>query len=443
MISFTTAAINVALPAIGKQFTLNAVVMGWIVTAYILAMGVIMVPFGKIADIYGRRKIFVYSAVLLTVSLIAGAMAPNAVVLMTARVFQGIASGMIGVAYVPILISVYPAEQRGRVLGINVAVVYIGLSLAPVIGGLLTQYFGWRSIFVTSALLSTIISVMAIWKMKGEWAEAKGESFDLVGSVIFGLSLVAIIYGVSILPAILAVWLLVLGFFGIGLFIIWENRQPAPVLDVNLFRKSRVFAMSNLAALFNYCITFTISLLVNLYLQYIKGFEPRYAGLILVVQPVMQAAVSPLMGRLSDKIKPQIMSSIGMALATIGLIMFIFLTDSTPLSYIIGGEIVLGVGFGAFISPNTNAIMSSVDKRFYSVASAVSGTTRTVGQMLSLGVVTLLFSIYIGQVQITARYYPQFLQSTHTAFIIFAIIGVAGVLASLASYRGVQNPRII
>lgn len=333
---------------------------------------------------------------------------------------------------VAILTSVFPPNERGRVLGINVASVYVGLSLGPVLGGLLTQHFGWRSVFFSTVPLGLVVIVAVLWKLKGEWAEAKGERFDLAGSVIYSLALVAIMYGFSLLPAISGAWLIAIGILGIVAFVWWETRAKSPVLNISLFRNSAVFLFSNLSALVNYSATSAVGFLLSLYLQYIKGFSPTHAGLILVSQPVVMAILSPVAGRLSDRVEPRLIASMGMALTTIGLVLLIFLNQDSGLYFILVSLVILGLGFAFFSSPNTNAVMSSVEKKFYGVASGTLGTMRLTGQMLSLGVAMLLFALYIGKVQITPEYYPLFLKSVKTAFIIFAVLCFGGIFASLA-----------
>jgi MFS family permease len=167
-------------------------------------------------------------------------------------------------------------------------------------------------------------------------------------------------------------------------------------------------------------------------LQYLKGFNPQSAGLILVAMPAMQAILSPLAGRLSDKIEPRLIASAGMALTTVGLIIFIFLDKETPLGLIVGNLILMGFGFAFFSSPNTNAVMSSAPKTAYGVASATLGTMRGVGMAISMGVAMLMFALYMGRVQITPECYPLFQQSMKTCFIIFAVLCFGGIFASLA-----------
>ena len=432
LIPFMGASVIIALPSIGRELSLDAVTLGWIATAYLLASASLLVPFGRIADIHGRKKVFTCGIVIFTFSSLLSGMASSAAMLISFRVLGGIGAAMIAGTGVALLTSVFPANERGRALGINVAAVYIGLSLGPVLGGVLTQHFGWRSIFFVNVLLGLVVIAVIVRKLKGEWAEAKGERFDSGGSIIYSLALVALIYGFTLLPTLLGVSLIVAGVIGFSAFVKWEMKAISPLLDINLFRNNRVFTFSNLAALINYSATFAVTFLISLYLQYVKGFNPGSAGLILVAMPAIQAIFSPLAGRLSDRIEPRIIASAGMALTTAGLAIFIFLNEKTPLELIIGNLTLMGFGFALFSSPNTNAVMSSAPKTAYGVASAMVATMRQIGMVLSMGVAMLMFALYIGRVQITPEYYPLFQESMQTSFIIFAILSLGGIFASLA-----------
>jgi EmrB/QacA subfamily drug resistance transporter len=429
---FTGSSINIALPSIGEQFKLDAVTLSWVATIYLLAAAMFLVPFGRLADIRGRKMIYRIGIIIDMLGSLLCAFSPSGSWLLVFRAMQGLGGAMIFGTGVAILTSVFPPQERGKALGWNVAATYLGLSLGPLAGGYFTQYLGWRGIFYFNAFLGLVITVMALWKLKGEWAEAKGERFDWPGALIYSAGLVAIIYAFSVFPALWGIWLIVAGAVGLGVFVWWEMRQKYPVLHINLFRNNTVFAMSNLAALINYSATFAVSYLLSLYLQYVKGFQPEHAGLVLIAQPVMMAICSPLAGSLSDRFEPRIMASLGMFLTTVGLVLLIFLNADTGLLYLILCLVVLGIGFGLFSSPNTNAVMGSVERKHYGVAAGMLGTMRLTGQAFSLGTTLLLFALYIGRVQITADNYPQFLKSMQTAFIIMAVLCFLGIFASIA-----------
>jgi len=429
---FMVSSINIALPAIGAEFSMNAVLLGWIATSYLLSSAVFMVPFGKIADIYGMKRIFQIGLFVFTVSSLVAFFAPSSSILIVSRILQGIGSAMIFGTGTAILVNVFPLRERGKVLGINAASVYLGLSLGPFLGGLLTSFFGWRSLFLINVPLGLIPLALVLWKLKGEWAGAREERFDLVGSIIYSLMLVAIMYGLSLLPAPEGAALALAGMVTFFLLIRWESRVACPVLDVGLFKSNRVYAFSNLAALINYSSTFAVTFLLSLYLQYIKGLQPDQAGLILVAQPLVMTVLSPYTGRLSDRVEPRLVATAGMALTFVGILAFVFLGQETSILFIVAGLIILGLGLSLFTSPNTNAIMSSVEPRCYGVGSAMLGTMRLVGQVLSMGIAMLVFSTFMGKVEIVPEYYPQFLVCVKVAFAIFSVLCVVGIFASMA-----------
>jgi EmrB/QacA subfamily drug resistance transporter len=438
---FDGSAVNIALPAMGAEFHMDAISLSWIGTAYLLAAALFLVPFGKIADIYGRKRIFLYGIAIFTIASLVMTMVPTTNLLIVVRIFQGFGGALIYGTSVAILTSVFPPGERGKVLGIYITAVYFGLTIGPFLGGVLTQYLGWRSIFFVNVPLGLIACLLILWKLDGEWAECAGERFDYWGSVIYACSLVMVMYGFSIVPDPAGVALIVAGIIAGIVFTLYEMRIPMPVLDMRLLTKNRVFAFSNIAALINYSATFAVTFLLSLDLQYTKEFTPEMAGLILIVQPAIMTVVSPLAGRLSDRVDPQIVASIGMALTALGLFMLVFVIESTTLWYILACLLVLGAGLGLFSSPNTNAIMSAVEKRYYGVASGMNGTMRLMGQMFSMGIAMMIFAVVIGRVEITREFYPQFVTSMHYAFILFTVLCIFGIAASLM--RGKQEPAAV
>jgi len=435
---FLAAATNVALPGIQTQFHMDAVLLAWVATSYLLSTAVFILPFGKVADIYGRKKVYVWGIAIFTGASLLAALAASSYQLIFARVIQGVGSAMIFSTSMAILTSVFPPTERGRAIGITVAMVYIGLSAGPFIGGVLTHHFTWRSVFGAVVPLGILTGYLSIRYLRSEWADARGEKLDLVGSATYGAGITLIILGVSSLPATTSIWEILAG---VGLFIafsLWEFRVRWPVFNLELFTTNRAFAFSSLAALVNYSATWAVTLLMSLYLQYIKGLDPQSAGLVLVTQPIMMAAFSPLAGRLSDRIEPQKVASVGMALTTLGLFGMTFLNSETGLAFIVANLLLLGFGFAIFSSPNMNAIMSSVDKRFYGIAAGAVASMRIVGQMFSMGIATVVLSWYVGRVEITPAQYPAFVKSVEVAFLIFAVLCALGILASLA--RGKLRP---
>jgi EmrB/QacA subfamily drug resistance transporter len=431
---FMISSVNIALPAVGKEFNTDAVVLSWVATSYLLAAAVALVPFGKLADIYGRKKIFLIGQIIVTITSLLAAISVSASMLIVVRIFQGVGGAMVFATSIAILTSVYPPQERGKVLGIAVAAVYIGLSCGPFFGGWLTQHFSWRSIFIVNIPLGLSIICLVVWKLKGEWTGAEGDKFDFTGSLIYGLAIVAIMYGITIVPSLMSIGFILIGILALVGFVKWETRVRYPVFEVKLFIENKTFSFSCLAALINYSATFAVAFLLSLYLQYIKGLTPQGAGVVLIAQPIVMAIFSPLAGKLSDKIEPRVIASLGMALTTLGLILLAQVNLQTTLLFVVISLLVLGFGFALFSSPNMNAIMGAVDKKYYGIASGSVGTMRLLGQMLSMGIATLVIALYIGRVRITPDLYPLLISSIKVAFIISACLCVIGTFFSL--YRG-------
>ena len=425
------SAVNIALPSIGKEFGMDAISLSWVATAFIVTAAMFLVPLGRLADIYGRKRIFIYGTWVFTISSFFLGISSSAHILIFFRALQGVGGAMVFGTGIAILSSVFPLGERGKVLGINVAAVYLGLSFGPFLGGLLTQHLGWRSVFLLNVPFGLIIIIFGVWKLTEEWSGAKGETFDFIGSLVYSLMLLAIMYGFSLLPGVSSVVVILLGIAGVWLFVYLERRVKSPILDVSLFRMNKVFIFSNIAALINYCATFAVGFFLSFYLQYIEGLSPQNAGMILVSQPIVQAIFSPVAGRMSDRVEPRIVASTGMALTATGLFLLAMLKEGSALWFIIASLFLLGFGFALFSSPNTNAIMSSVESRLYGVASATLGTMRLIGQMFSMGIAMLIFTLYMGEVEILPEYYPLLLRSTKVAFTIFGFLCVGGTVASL------------
>ena len=429
---FMSSSVNIALPSIGLELGADTGLLNWVATSFILAAAMFLVPLGKLADIHGRRAAFAAGMALYTLSSFACALAPTVALLIALRVAQGIGGAMVFGTSTAILTSVFPPGERGRALGINIGVTYIGLSVGPFLGGILTQHLGWRSLFVLGGALGLAGLLIVLARVHGEWAEAKGERFDLGGSAVYAAGLALVMYGLSLLPALSGGALVLGGFACLALFVLRELRVAHPVLSISLFRGNRAFAFSNLAALISYSATFSVGYLLSLYLQSVRGFSPQAAGLVLVSQPALQALLSPLAGRLSDRIEPRLLASAGMLLTAAGMAPLALLGPASGLPAVVASLGVMGVGFALFSSPNTNAVMGAVDRRVYGVASATLGTMRLVGQMLSMGMVMVSFALSMGRARLEPPLFPQFLASMRGVLLTGVGLCLLGVFASLA-----------
>jgi len=429
LIPFMGSSINIALPSIGGEFGLDAITLSWIATSYLLSAAVFLIPFGRLADVTGRKTVFITGIGIYTTASLLSAVSFSTTMLIISRFLQGMGGSMIFATSTVILAAAVSPGARGKAMGINVAAVYTGLSTGPFIGGFLTERFGWRSIFLLNIVIGLILLWFAIKELRQDKLTKEKSGFDLVGSIIYSISISLTMYGLSNSLTSNGIALIAAGLICFILFVKWEIKTDTPVFHIDLFVKNRVFAFSNIAALINYSSTFAITFLISLYLQYVRGFSPREAGFILVSQPIIMAIFSPFTGRISDKIEPRIVASIGMAITAVALVLFTFITEKTGILVTVANLALLGLGIAAFSSPNTNAVMSSVENKFYGIASATLGTMRLAGQMLSMALATFMLNHYLGKIKISPSTYPLFTHCMNRTFVLFCLLCVIGIFA--------------
>lgn len=430
---FMGSAINLAIPSIGSDFQSSAFALSWVVTSFFLGSAAFLLPFGKLADMIGRKKVFSTGLTFFLLFTFLCGIAWSINVLLVFRFFQGIASSMTFGTAMAILTSVYPPGERGKALGLTGATVYLGLSLGPVLGGAMNHYLGWQSIFFFTALLSLLILGLTWFRLPGDWSTGTRENYDWLGAALYTTGLIGFMFGLSSIARYNAArYIFLSGLVLLALFVWQERKAKNPIFAVSLLSRNTGFVFSNLSALINYSATFAVTFMLSLYLQVVLQIDSQLAGLILLAQPAIMAILSPFAGALSDRVEPRIVSSWGMAVTTLCLVGFSFLTASTPLWLLIANLALLGFGFALFASPNSNAVMSSVDRRSYGVASSTLATARQIGQTISMAIVTLIIAVYAGSVNLTPAYTRQILQSSRVTFIVFAIICFAGIFASLA-----------
>ncbi len=430
--TFTGSALNLSVPDIGDQFGVSAGTVGWLITGYTLAVAAFSVPLGRLADITCRKTVLVAGIVIFVVCCVAAVFSVSMVMLLAVRIIQGIGASMIFSTNTAVLISAFPGERRGRVLGYSLASTYVGLSAGPVIGGFLNYNFGWKSIFMLTGLLGAIAFFAAIFKLPGEKSENRGKSPDMSGNILYVIFIVMMMYGLSeIGKGMIYVLITAVGVILGILFIIHESRSEDPIVNVTLFRENKGYAFSNISAMLNYGATFAISYLISIYLQVVMGYSSQTAGLIMIFQPIIMAVLSPVMGRFSDRISPFKMSSVGMAFCAAGTFIFIFIGRETQIFVIIMALVITGLGFSLFSSPNTNAVMSCVDKAEYGVASSILATMRSIGHTLSMVIVTITVTMLIEDMPLADAPAEVLIKVIRISFIVFTLICTAGVFISL------------
>ncbi len=420
LVPYTSSSINIALPEIGKAFLLNSIFLGWITSSYLLVTGIFLIPFGKIADIYGKKKIITYGIIIFTLGSFLSALAPSGDILLISRIIQSMGSAMIFGNVYSLIASVFPEKDQGKALSLSVGTAYVGLSIGPVLGGFLTEFFGWRSIFIFSIPFG-IAALIAIFKLNGEWIEAADDKFSISSTSVLGLSLIGIIYGFSEITTNIGIITLVAGILGVILFIWLQTKVKNPLINPALLF-NRAFVINNITSIINYGPGMFTIFLLTLYLQSIRGLTPNETGLLLCVQSVFIAIFSILTGKLLDSIKSRYIAAIGMALTAVGLTVLIFLGETTSFELIVMALAILGSGYGLSAASSTQIAVEYVEKKFYGVSSATLNTTRVVGQLMGMGVTLAVLNIFIGKASLNPSNYTQFIDGAKIPFLIFAIL---------------------
>jgi len=437
---FMFSAVGVALPALGREFNANAVQLGLIEMVYILSVALFLLPVGRFADIHGRKRVFLIGTGVITTATLALSLAPNIQSFIIFRFLQGAGAAMIVSTSFAILASVFPPNRRGRATGIVVSGVYLGLSAGPTLAGLMITYLGWRWIFYTAVPVELAALAIALLKLKGEWADARGKRFDWIGSIIYMAALFGLIFGVTQMKTVdVAIWAAWSGVLGMAGFLYYELRIESPILDVRLLAANRTFAFSNIATWINYAASFGVIFFFSIYLQTIKGLSPKTTGFILIIQPIIQALIAPVSGRLSDTWSPAGIATIGMGLCAAGLAIAAFLTVQTHLSVIFLVLILLGLGFGFFSTPNTTAILGSVAPAYYGIASSLLATMRSMGMLTSMTIITVTLTVFMGDRPVTPETGHLFVRSMQFTLIIFCLMSLLGIFFSLGRIKPAEG----
>ncbi len=452
--TFMGSALNLSVPSIGTEFGVSAQNVGWIITVYMLTCAALAVPFGKLADRIERRIILICGILIFTAASAAAAFSRTMPVLLMFRFAQGVGASMIFATNIAILAATFDKEKRGRVLGYSTSATYAGLSLGPVLGGVMNEHLGWRSVFTAAALVSIAALISAASGKRGQTkacciaknrnressgsksAAAGAKRFDWKGSLLFTAAITAVMYALSTLRSeSLSPWLLALGLLMFYAFVKVEKRSEAPIIDVRLFSQNLPYTMANLAALLNYGAIFAVSYLMSVYLQTVRGFSAQTSGFVLMASTAVIAVFSPLFGRVSDKHSPYFLSALGMGICGTAIGMLTFISEDTHIGIIAAVLAVSGFGFSLFSSPNTNAVMSSVSEQGYSSATSVLASMRSAGHTTSMAIITLIMGIFMEDKPLAEAQSETIIMIMRVSFALFAFFCILGIF--MARYRKV------
>jgi Arabinose efflux permease len=440
---YNSTVLSFITPVLGRYFHVPLYILVYVPIVYLIPLPTLMIALGRLSDIYGRARVFKVGFALFVIGSIIGALASNVYILILSSLLMGIGSSILSPGSAAIVSQVFPEGERGFALGINAMSVYLGLTSAPFLGGIITQFLGWRSVLLITSILSILGLVISFISMRGIDILRRKIPIDVYGSTIYALALLSIV--MYLLLSAMSNWfnyiyLLIIGVALLILFVLIENKIRNPMLELSLFTRNISFMAGNLTALLNYISTYSIPFLLSLYLQAVLGYNPFMAGLILVSEPIFMAALSPISGRLSDRYGSREIAALGMGIIGVAFVMLLVLNIRNLMNIAISLAI-LGIGFGFFSAPNTNSVMGSVTSDKYGVASGVLGTMRFTGQLLSITVASAILINYLGKYAalylftgiplINTVIYQSFLLGLRVMLIISAILSFIGVYTSL------------
>jgi EmrB/QacA subfamily drug resistance transporter len=432
MSALDTSVVNTVLPVINQSFNSNIATVEWVVIVYLLLVSGMLPGFGRLGDLRGHKPVYIAGFVLFIASSMLCALSPTVFALIGARAFQSLAAAMLSANSPAILTKTFPSSERGKALGLQATMTYLGLCVGPSLGGLLTDHFGWRSVFLINLPVGLIALLLSLRFIPADTPKKILERFDWPGSTTFMGGLVALLLALNqgyewgwTSPAILG--LLAFSLVLLGAFIRIESQTPTPMLDLSLFR-NRSFTASMSSAVLNYICVYSIIFLMPFYLIQGRGLTPSQAGLLLTAQPIVMAIVAPISGTLSDRIGARLPGMTGMGLLAIGLFLLSRLTQASSTSAVALALAVAGLGIGTFISPNSNALMGSAPRHRQGIAAGLLATARNVGMVLGVGLSGAIFTTVLAHAELVND--AILFKAVQVSFTIIITVALMGVLTS-------------
>jgi EmrB/QacA subfamily drug resistance transporter len=389
MAAIDGSVVNTVLPVINRAFGSDVATIEWVVTIYLLVVSGLLLSFGRLGDLRGHKTVYVAGFGIFVIASMLCGLAPSPIFLVACRAFQAVGAAMLFANSPAILTKSFPPAQRGRALGLQATMTYLGLTVGPSLGGWLASQFSWRAVFYINVPIGLLALFLSVRFIPRDRSEGRAEQFDVAGAVTFMAGLVALLLGLNEGQAWGWTSPLTLGLLAVAVvllvsFVAIERRVASPVLDLSLFG-SRQFSAATASAVLNYICVYSIIFLLPFYLIQGRNLSPAQAGLLLTAQPLVMAVAAPLSGALSDRIGPGLLATLGMLILGVGLFLLSGLTAESPYMNVAVGLAVSGLGTGIFISPNSSALMGAAPRNRQGIASGILATARNVGMVLGVG----------------------------------------------------------
>ncbi len=438
MATLDASIVNVSLPTITSELNTTLPIAEWVVAIYLLVITGLLLTLGRLADLIGRKPIYIAGIAIFTAGSAFCGFSPAIFWLIASRGIQAIGAAMIMANGPAIITDAFPANERGKAMGVNGMVVASGLTAGPAIGGFLVGAAGWPSIFLVNLPIGVLGVVVAQIILRGgprRWER----HFDIPGALLLLISMSSLTLALSQGPE--REWdlriqaLIGTAVIGAILFLVRERTAPHPVVDLSLFR-IRLFAFANASAFISFVATFSVTFLMPFFLSGVLGYAPARMGLALTAVPITIALVAPVSGSLSDRIGSRTLSSAGLLITSIGMFMLSRLRADVPLPYVVASLVMVGLGSGIFQSPNSSAIMGSAPKSMLGVAAGMLATMRNLGMVTGVAVSGAVYTSRLMHYRESLGPVQASVEAFHDAFLVAAAICVLGVVTSAVRGSG-------
>ena len=422
------------VPSIGSSLAMNNINQNWILTLYSLFSCIFTIPAGQISSKYGCKKSVVVGLTLFLTGLIIPCFINSAELFLLSRAIQGMGIAFCNVSSIAMIILAISKENRGQSFGMVVASPFLGACIAPALCGYLINNFGWKSIFYLTVPFVALSILLIIFKIDKEWKTHENEELDKIGIILSMIGIFLFIYGFTNVLSFNGQISLAAGTLLLIIFAIYEFKNKTPVFNVRLFKNKSFAAYCTSAFLCLFAIA-VVDTIFNYYFQYIQGWDSQITGLILMISPVVLLVTTPIAGRLSDKVHPQKIVTAGFAVILSSFIILSFISVNTPTYVIIIAIILEALGFGLFTAPNMNAISSAVADKYASYVSSIQITMRSIGQTMSLSLMTLLFSFFMGNLELSTKYADLIAHTLGIICSISVLLCIGAIIISLIGLR--------
>ncbi len=396
MSALDVSIVNVAMPTLKSTFGVSMAVIEWIAMAYMLTLTIFLPLFGRLADMYGRSRLYNIGFVVFSVGSLFCGMSNSADFMIAARVLQAVGAGLLQANSVALITHAFPGNERGKAIGIQGAVQAISMSVGPFVGGILIASVGWRAIFYINIPIGILGTIAALFILPPNQKVEKKEKVDYLGTVLFasGLAFIVLAFNEGVKlgwGSNTIITYFISGITLLSLFIATELKVQYPLIDLKLF-KNATFLLGNLTGMLSYYVLFAIMFMMPFYLQKVLGYSVALTGALLTPVPLAMAVVAPFSGHISDKYGPRMMTTSGMLISALACFALMFMGVSAQLPLLVSVLVLLGIGMGLFTPPNNSAIMGSAPKEKLGVAGGVLNMMRSLGLIFGVDISGVIFT---------------------------------------------------